>query len=164
MSKTEINMGMGKTIVIFNASEKAGTTLIDMMGQKLSIKMTSESIAKEMNDIPELKVDYLDETKEIAGYVCKKVVVSELKENGEKGPQHEVYYTEELGNGMLNAINPMFKDIDGVLMQYSSSENGMDMNFTAISVDKKRISDKAFEIPEGYKEVTEDELKSMFGG
>ena len=40
----------------------------------------------------------------------------------------------------------------------------MKMKFTATSVKKQKVTDKDFEIPEGYKEVTKEELQNMFGG
>jgi hypothetical protein len=58
----------------------------------------------------------------------------------------------------------LYKDIPGTMLEYSMNEKGMIMQLTAISVEKEKISDTEFETPEGFKEVTQDEIKSMFGG
>ena len=64
----------------------------------------------------------------------------------------------------MNELNPLYKDIPGTMLEYAMNEKGMNMLLTAISVEKEKISDTEFETPEGYKEVTQAELKSMFGG
>ena len=61
-------------------------------------------------------------------------------------------------------INPMFKDIDGTMLQYEVEANGMTMMFTATDVDKGNVSKSEFEVPEDFKQVTKEELQSMFGG
>lgn len=162
--KTEMNMGMGKSINIFDSESLTGLMLLDMMGQKFAIEMSQEDIQKELADGPDVVVEKFDDTKEVAGYTCKKAIVKILKSNGEVESELEVYYTQELGSGGINMDNPMFKDIDGVMLEYSMVEDNVSMKLNAISVDKKKISDDEFEIPEGFKTVTQEELENMFGG
>jgi GLPGLI family protein len=164
MSRTEMNMGMGTTVVIFNSETRSGVTLMDFMGQKLAMKMTPEDLDKEMKETPEATVVNTSETKEIAGYMCKKAIIK-MKENGsETETELVVFYTEEIASAKINEVNPLYKDIPGTMLEYSMNEKGMIMQLTAISVEKEKISDTEFETPEGFKEVTQDELKSMFGG
>jgi GLPGLI family protein len=161
-SRMEMSMGgMGTTVVIFDADKKDAITLMDMMGQKYAMTMTTEEIEAQNTDVPDVDVDVTGETKEIAGYKCKKAII---KEKGDSGREHIVYFTDELGSGALNYNNPTYKNIDGVMLEYSSAEEGMSMKFSAIKVEKKKVSDKDFEIPEGYKVMTMDEFKNMFGG
>ncbi len=160
-SRMEMNTGMGNTVVIFDADKKDAVTLMDIMGQKFAMTMTAEEIESQVAEAPDVNVEVTDETKEIAGYTCKKAIV---KEKGENGSEHIVYFTDELGSGVLNYNNPVYKDIDGVMLEYSSSQESMTMKFSAIKVEKKKVSDKDFEIPEGYKVMTMDEFKNMFGG
>ena len=157
-SRTEISMGMGTTTVIFNGEDKSGITLMDFMGQKFALKMTADELDSEIEKLPEMNVEITDETKEIAGYTCKKAILK-MEEK-----EYFVYFTEELGSGKINFSNPVFKDIKGVMLEYSFEENGMNMKFSAISVEKKKVADSEFEIPEGYKIVTQSELEGMFGG
>ena len=162
-SRTEISMGMGNTIAIFDGETKTGVTLMDIMGQKFAMKISSDEIEKELEDQPDIDINVTSETKEIAGYSCKKAIVK--VKDGKDETEMVVYFTEELGTGGINYNNnPVFKDIDGVMLEYSIDEKDINMTFTAISVDKKKISDSEFEIPEGYKEISASELKNMFGG
>lgn len=162
-SRMEMNMGMGSTIVVFNGEDKSGFTLMDIMGQKYAMKMTTEELEKEMEETPDVDVEVSDEIKEIAGYTCKKAVVR-LKDGEAKGMEMTVYFTDELGSGMMNYNNPIYKDVQGVMMEYSIDENDIKMKFTAISVTKKKIGDEEFEIPDGYNVMNMSDFENMFGG
>jgi GLPGLI family protein len=164
MSRTEMNMGMGTTVTIFNSETRSGVTLMDFMGQKFAMKMTPDDIDKKINETPQPTVINTTETKEIAGYTCKKAIVKMKEKGSETEMELVVYYTEELASAKMNEMNPLYKDIPGTMLEYSINEKGMNMMLTAISVEKEKISDTEFETPEGFKEVTEEELKSMFGG
>lgn len=155
---------MGSNVNIFDSEKMTGIMLLDMMGQKYAVEMSTAEMEKDLAEGPEVKIEKLSETKEIAGYVCKKAIVKTLKANGDVDSELEVFYTQELGAGGINMDNPMFKDIDGVMLEYSIKEENISMKMTAVSVEKKKISDSEFEIPEGFKKVTEEELQLMFGG
>ena len=163
MSKTSMNMGMGTQSTIFNGDNKTAVTLIDMMGQKYAIQTSTEDIDNEIADQPKPIVRYLDGTKEIAGYKCKKAEII-FKNDVNNEVTFNVYYTDELGGKALNSAEALFSEIDGVLLEYEIDAKGMAMKFEATTVEKKNISDKEFEIPEGFKVITKDELESMFGG
>jgi len=163
-SRMEMNMGMGSTITLYNSETKTGATLMDMMGQKMAMKITPEDIEKEIAESPQITVVNIDETKEIAGYECKKALIKIKEKGSDKETELAVYYTDELGSGGLNYNNPMFKDIQGVMLEYTVKEGKIEMTFTAISVEKGKIAESEFDIPEGYNLMTQEEFKSMFGG
>ena len=119
---------------------------------------------KEMEEGPDAEVVYSDETKEIVGYLCKKATVKIKEKNSDKVTEHTVYYTEELGPGFSNQNHPFFKDINGVMLEYSMAEDDIKMKFSAIKVEKKKVSESEFEIPEGYNVMTKAEFENMFGG
>ena len=48
-------------------------------------------------------------------------------------------------------------------MEFSMKTSEMTMRFTAISVEKKTVSSKEFEIPPDYSIISKDELKSKIG-
>lgn len=162
MIKVKVNTGFGATQTIVNTEEMTGTVLMDMMGQKFALKQSKEDFEKELNNI-ETEVEFLDESKEIAGYDCKKAIVKgSNKETGETFT-YTVFFTEEIQTAGSNLTKPIFKDIPGMLMEYEIKNQGFTMFFTASDVNKKRISDDEFEIPEGYTLTTEEELRNNFG-
>lgn len=159
-SRTELIMSMMKTVSIADGDNKTAITLMDMMGQKFAIQSNYEEIMKEMGEAPEAKVEVTGETKEIAGYVCKKAIIT-IAENDQ---ELIVYFTDELGSSELNFDNPMYKDINGVMLEFEMPNESFSMKFEATSVEKKNIDDSEFTIPEGYQVKTQEELKGMFGG
>ena len=64
------------TITITDYTEKSSVSLINMMGQKYAIKQTTAEIEKENTAAGTTTVELSDETKVIAGYTCKKAVVT----------------------------------------------------------------------------------------
>ena len=158
-SRTEMVMGMGKTVVIANAEDKTSVVLLDMMGQKMAIKSTMEDIQKELDEAPEYTVEKTSETKTILDYTCKKAII-----RSSEGTEIIVYYTDELGTGATYFDDPQFKEIDGLMLEFEIPEQGMNMKFTAINVEKKNVSDTEFDIPDGYQVKTREEMQGMFGG
>jgi preprotein translocase subunit SecD len=132
------------------------------MGRKYAIKETAAEIQKDMEKEPAVKVEVTNETKTIAGYVSKKAMVTS-EQDGEK-TVYEVWFTNEIGSKDANFDNPLYKDIDGVLMEFLMKTPQITMKFTVSSVEKKSVSAKEFEIPAEYKLTTKEELKSKFGG
>jgi len=162
MSKFEISMGqMGKQIQIIDGEAKTVTTVMDMMGQKFYYVESEDEIMAEEGS-GDVKVDIKDETKEIAGYECTKAVVT-VTESGEE-MMFTVFFTEEIGSSSLNIDNPYFKEIPGAMLEFEIDTGAGTMKMEALSVDKKKLSDADFEVPEGYEKKTSAEIKQMFGG
>lgn len=164
MAKSIIQMGMGTQASIMDGENMTTTSLMDIMGQKFAYTVTKEELMKELEEMPEPDISYPNETKEIAGYTANKVVIeTKDPETGEEMIMTG-YYTDELGKQNLMIDNPIYKDIEGIMLEFATKAQGMEMEFKAVEVDKKKVSDKEFEVPEGYKEVTKEELENMFGG
>ena len=164
LSKTVINTGMGKTISIFNSEEMYSVTLLDVMGQKYAIRTSTDDINQNIEKAPQSQIEYLDETKEIAGYTCKKAIITIKEELLGTESKLSVYYSDEITQKGINKDNPIFHGINGIMLEYEMDAQGNLMKFTATSVEEKKISKKEFEIPKDYKVTTADELKSKFGG
>lgn len=159
-SRMEMNAGFGTTNVIYNGETMESVVMMDMMGQKFAVKSTAEDVEKELEEAPDTKVEITGKTKEIAGYSCEEAIVTV---DGEE-TKLIVYFTDELGGGQFNGSNPLYNEIDGVMMEFVMIENDMEMSYKAISVEKKKVSDDMFNIPADYKIVTDEELQGMFGG
>jgi hypothetical protein len=153
---------MGNQTEIIDYTDKTKVALLDMMGQKYAIKETAAEIQKDMEKEPTSTVVVTNETKTIAGYVCKKALVT-AEQDGEK-TVYVVWFTDEIGSKDANFDNALYKEIDGVLMEFLMVTPQLSMKFTVSSVEKKSIPAKEFEIPAEYKLTTKEELKSKFGG
>lgn len=161
-ARTEMNVGGGLVVEILDFVAKTKIALINMMGQKFAIKSTAEEIEKENASQPKGTVNITNETKNIAGYICKKAVVT-TDDDGVK-TTYEVWFTDELGGKDSNFDNPIYKDINGVMMEFTLKSPQANMKLTATSVEKKAVSPKDFEIPADYTLTTQQELKGKFGG
>jgi len=161
-ARTEMNVGGGTTVEILDYVAKTKVALINMMGQKFAIKQTAQEIEKKNAQQPKGIVNVTNETKSIAGYNCKKAIVTS-DEDGVKST-FEVWFTEELGGKDANFDNPLYKDINGVMLEFLIKTPQITMKLSATSVEKKAVSAKDFEIPTDYTLTTQEELKSKFGG
>jgi GLPGLI family protein len=157
--RTDMNMAIQSTSAIMDLSTKSIVTLMDIMGQKYLIRMNESDIKKEEAKAPEVSYKYLDETKEIAGYKCKKAEATVKTKEG-KEEVINIFYTEEIPGSELK---PAYKGLKGFPMEFQMNQSGMKMTFTTKSVSKEPIADSKFDIPkEGYKETTMEEFqKSM---
>jgi GLPGLI family protein len=166
MSKLEINMGqMGSQSQIFNGIDKTVTTCMNLvpMGQKFYYTESQEDLEAELDEGASVDIDVKDETKTIAGYECKKAVITVIDDSNEV--MFTVYFTDEITSSSLNMDNPYFKDIPGAMLEFEiDTGQGQRMKMEAVSVDKKNISESEFDIPEGYDKKTAEEVEQMFGG
>ncbi len=161
-ARTEMNVGGGTEIEILDYATKSKIALINMMGQKFAIKQTAEEIVKENAAQPKGTVTITNETRNIAGYNCKKAIVT-TDEDGVK-TTFEVWFTEELGGKGANFDKPPYQEIPGVMMEFVLKTPQINMKMSVTSVEKKAVSAKDFEIPSDYTLTTQEELKSKFGG
>lgn len=163
LTRTDIIMGMGKTVKIKNGEDKSVITLIDMMGQKIAVKTSAEEVQKDLESEMSASVEVMNETKEILGHTCKKAVITMTGETGNEDII-VVYFTESLGNNSNYFDTPEFKDIDGIMLEFEIPTPEFTMKFTASSIEKKNVSKTDFEIPEDFEIKTQEEVEAMFGG
>jgi hypothetical protein len=154
-SRSETPSLMGNQVVISDAKKDYGVVLMDMMGQKMAIEPTAEDMkdAKVRNE--KMKIEYLNETKTVAGIKCKKAIITA---EDEEFPL-VVFYTEEFSN--YNASD--MKQLKGMPLEYTMKANGMEMRMVAQSVTPEKVDDKKFEVPADYQKMTSKDLEKMFG-
>jgi GLPGLI family protein len=163
--KTEIITAMGTQSTILNMNEETHVTLMDIMGQKMAIKDTYEELQKEMGDQPEYRMDITGETKEIAGYTAKKVLIKRITNDGKEKVEGQAWFTDELNiNRGINFTNPMYKELDGLLLEYDmDAGNNMKMQLMAVEVASQKLKKSVFEIPSDYEIITREELGRKIG-
>lgn len=147
-TKTDFDMGMVGTTVIADGSTDTGLMLFNMMGNKTAAKMTAEDFEEKKKLKGSYTVENTDETKEIAGYKCKKAIVK-LGNGGNL----TMYFTEDIMPENRNT-SFTYEETKGFPLEMQVNMNGMVFNMVASSVDGSPLSDDSFsmEIPEGYTE------------
>lgn len=177
--ETKVYFKNGKTLTEINSMmftqqilvDDAGMLLLmDQMGNKIAVKQTKEEMKKEAEknkDEKEPKIEYVDETKTIAGYECKKAIVTYVNKE-KKEEKAEVWYCEKFENPNKDGGNKnsnMYKNIKGMPFEYSVNQGPMKILVSAKEVTTDPIPDDKFTLStDGYKMMTMDELKAMGRG
>jgi GLPGLI family protein len=163
-SKKVTTQGAVVITELTDGTAKTSTILIEMPDGKYAIKTNEkdikEGLEKNKESIPTLK--FSEETKEIAGYKCKKVEAISKDDDG-KEVIETIYYTEEIGGKDFN-FNSAYGLIPGLMMEYEVQATAdLTIKYTASEIKKSKVSDKTFLAPSDYKELTKEEAKKMFG-
>ena len=185
--KTFSESEMARTTVIRDNTKKLTTTIMEMMGKKSGFYATDEDqveMRKRMDSMMQgrggsnspavFSITYIDESKKISGYNCKKALVIGKRSNGISDTT-VVWYCPDfklqnlpstggsaVGFGGFNVTagaNGM-EDLNGFPMQYERNMNRgrhMTVQVTKLVIDKD-IADKEFEIA---KDIEIKPMKDM---
>jgi len=154
--KTEVDMGMVNVITIADLKNSVVTSLMDMMGNKIALELNNEEFEKQEALEKDLSIEYLDETKEIAGYKCNAAIIKSTADISTK-----VYYTKDIQLNGRKFVNGMNSKLPGAALEFEVSNQGMNIRFTATKIEQKKLSNDIFDIPSGYEKMTQDELMKM---
>ncbi len=157
---------LNNSISFYDTKSKTLISLMDIKGQKTAVVTDKEEMEKEekqnpVNEKPEIK--FLDETKEIAGYPCKK---AEIVLNKKTMEILIVYYTDKIKSDAVKE-NPKWllahhKEIPGVVLEYKiMNQKDEIFNVTAKQVSAELIADNNFIIPADYKKVSEEKMNKL---
>lgn len=198
--KTFSESEMGRTTVIRDNGKKITTTMMEMMGRKNAFYATDEDqkeMAKRMDSMmrtraqnaavnntpstpPTYKVEYIEESKKISGYACKKALIIATRSNG-KSDTTLVWYCPEFklqnlastggslggfgGFNVSSGPNSM-ELLNGFPMQYERSMprgRTMTVQVTKLVIDKE-VADKEFEIPKDVEVKAMKDMQQEGGG
>jgi GLPGLI family protein len=162
---TEMNSMMVsyKTVTDDNGS----LTVMDQMGNKYFTRMTKADMDKMAAEKKEKdpKIEYTSETKSIAGYECKKAIVTGEGKEGEV--KMDVWYSEKvpyISQGGGRKGGEMFKGLKGMPMEFSVNQGPMKIKMVAKEVSFEKVPDSIFTLStEGYTEKTLADLQKGGG-
>ena len=155
-SRFEQKTTMSRSIFLSDMAAGTSTILIEAQGQKFKLSMSKEDVDKSIEQQGTPGINYVDGTKDIAGYTCKKAEVT-MEGLDDKAI---FYYTEEIPAIQMRGMESL--QLKGMPLEYQMSTNGIKMVMTVIEMDERSLSDDLFEVPEGYTEMT-DQMKQMMG-
>lgn len=154
----EAGMGAMRMDFISDPDNKQFISLVSFLG-KFSSVMEMDEIKSTNYYFSDYDVSYPGDKKQIAGYDCEKAVLK-FKDGS---PSKEVWFTKDIEVKDANWSNAYYK-VDGVLMDYNLKKFGLELHFTATSVQEATIDPSVFEIPTDYKLKPNDELEKMMSG
>ena len=160
-SVVEMSAGMGLLTMSFitDYNNKTVTQLVKLLNKKYVSVANGEAIQTDA-DNNKLKIQKTNDTKIIAGFRCKKAVVTS---EDKSRPPFDIYYTDEIEIDQPNWSNE-YSEIEGVLMEYQLKRYNLELRFTARKVAKASIDDSDFETPPDYKTISQKELEDLFVG
>ncbi len=128
------------------------------MGQKIRVQGGPEQGIGQTPDSLERSIAYKDdETRKIAGYTCRKAVITS-KMGGEEQKQ-TVWYTPK-----IQGVHNSFPDLKGFPLKFTDKVRGMTKITKADTVEEKSLGSAYFDTnPEGYKTQTWEEFQQNFG-
>jgi GLPGLI family protein len=150
-------LGMFKATFISDLQEKNLIHMVKILNKKYAITFNQDEI-NTTDELPEMDINYTKETKDIAGYSCKRAIISFTSD---KHTSFDVWFTEDINLTAPNWSTP-YKDVKGVLMEYQLKRYDVEMRFTAKSVEKTEIDDSEFIRPDDYKIITKKEMDEIF--
>ena len=205
MVKTIMKSDIGRSTIIRNNEAKLTTTLLEIMGNKtgfyitdaeqaeMKIKMDSMMEARRNadttrpkrtsnNTVNPVEISYVEGSKKIAGYDCKRALVITTRLLGIKdsvavwyNPDIKLHHIASTGGtssfggfgnvGNFTSLNGLDK-IDGFVMQYEMNmRRGRRMIVEVTKIDlKKEVAEKEFEIPKDFEVKPMKEFQSMMQG
>lgn len=150
--RTDFEISIANTTVIHDGATKKGLMLITSpMGNK-AVKINNEVKGDEAKG--KYKIEYLSETKTIAGYNCKKALITL-----EDDTKLNVFYTDQIAP-KNRSTKYTFDELKGFPLEMEVKQDKMIIKLTAENVSTNKLDKSKFSlaIPEGYEETTMEEL------
>lgn len=162
-NKSRQNVSMGgfmSTTTISDAQTGETLTLMDGMMGKIAMKMNVNDVNEEEMEEESIEFEFTDETKEILGYTCYKAVSVD-----EEGNESTFWYSKEI-QAPKTESQYIQKQLPGMPLEFEIISPEVTMTFSATEfASKLKKADKNFsmDIPEGYSEMTPEEMQGAFG-
>ena len=150
------------TMSAISLEDGGAIVLIDVIGHKLATQQTKDEVEKAQESdniktsVPIVKAT--NEYKTIAGYDCRKYIITTNDEN------IEVFVTNKINMPTTYYKNSKFKGINGFPMEYTMTSQGMSTTMTAKEVRKSGVNKSMFTIPDDYQKVSPEEFEKMLNG
>lgn len=154
LSRSEMQSALANFTTIHDARSGSAVVLQEVGGQKVLIRMTAADWKDKNRRYEGIEFSNTGETKELAGYTCKKAVAS-LKD----GSTFTVFYTEDLVPEN-NHYNSQFTNLRGLPLEYELQQGKLTIKYVVSQVSLNPVPVSKFDIPKaGYREMSYEESK-----
>jgi hypothetical protein len=134
-------------IIMYNEKTHKYAVLVDREGQRTAFVNPNLNLDSMNHKRAYHKFEYLNDTKIIADFKCKKALI--LNKN-EKTKRY-VYYTPEINAPLVSHLELAYFDLDGYPMEFSQLVDGKELITTVKKVSFKYVDENIFTIPDDYK-------------
>jgi GLPGLI family protein len=150
-------MGMFSLSNIADLRKHFNVTLLKVMDKKFCYPGERNEAPFFFDNLSNIQISYTDETKIIAGFNCKRAIVSF---SDTLHHPFDIYYTHDLPIKDPNKLTP-FSSIDGVLMAFNIRLSNIEMRVVASKYKPIKIDNRVFEVPDDYKKVSKRKIVSI---
>jgi GLPGLI family protein len=152
LSRRDMVSSLGNEKTIHDSKTGNAVILKEYSGQKLMITLTRQDWAARNSRNDGVVFTPTTETKDVLGYKCNKAT-AQLKD----GSTMVLYYTKDL-NVINKEYNVLFKNLEGLPMQYELESKKMKFTYTISKIDLNSLPLARFEFPKsGYRVMTYEE-------
>jgi hypothetical protein len=158
-----LNFQMAQQKTIFDPATNMAKVLMNLLGQKFVINQTTaelDNLRKQEGET--IGINATNETKTIAGYLCKKAVITRKTRDGKENVAN-IYYTEAIDVSKFKAFSP-FPEIKGFPLEFSMKSGSLDFKVVAKTITKETIPASEFEVGSDYKPMSAADLQKFLGG
>ncbi len=157
---TAVTFSAGPAIIklLSDADHKFFVTVVDVSAfnvRKAAI-YTPDEVNQAMADMPTLTFVAGNETKQISGFNCTKVVATDTKDN----KTYDVWITNDIAVPPT-AVPFYYQSIGGFPVQYFAFQQGQTAEITISTVSEEAGPEGIFSIPPGFDRITKDDLEAM---
>ena len=153
LSRKEEVTRIGSQVLINDIKNRSSYLLMQIADEKLAIHVQDSSLNNNLKE----KITYLDETKNIAGYDCKKAIINTYDSTIEEANTIELYYTDKI----VDVYDLKFQNLKGTPLKYKVESNGMSITYTATNVSIAEQNKYLFEIPKDFTILSMSEFKRL---
>ena len=153
-TRVEMKMAMNDIIMLMDSSAKEVITLMNQGGQKIALvsdKKQSRGMSNNPMDFSKGKFTLTEETKTVAGHVCKKAIWK--NDDPKDNTEVEMWYATDFAD-----FTGDYAGLPGMGLEYTFKVNGMKMKYTVTEIVQQKVDEKLFAIPEGYIRKTPAEM------
>lgn len=158
---TVFTAGPATIRILTDASHKSFETLIDVpvASIKKAAIFTPDEVNEAMAGLPTFTYAPGIETKQISGFNCKKVVITDTKDN----ETYDVWITNDIAVPPA-AIPVYYQGIGGFPVQYTAFSQGQVSDITVSGVSEDVAPAGTFSIPPDFDKISKADLEAMSGG
>jgi hypothetical protein len=159
----KLDFALAEQKTIYNPSTSEARIMMNIAGQKIVINQTAselDALRKQQGETIEVKES--DETKTIAGYLCKKTMITKKTSEGKENTSN-IYYTDAIDVSKFKLFNA-FPEVKGFPLEFSMKSGQVEYKVMARSVTRESVPASEFEVGSDYKQMTVAELQKFFGG
>lgn len=150
-------MGIFKSSFIKRNQNADVITLLKIMNKKVYCQSNTSTGLLGVDNFSNMSLSFDNSSREILDFKCSHAVAL----IPERNMKFDIYYTQDIQIDQPNSNTP-FDKIPGVLMQFQMEMDGIPMQLVADRLTKYEVPENIFDIPDGYQEISTDQMDEIF--